>query len=393
MTFLFASAIDSSCPLLPDGTRVDAMDRGGHYARWEDDLELAAALGLTALRYGPACYRVHLAPQRFDWDVADAPMARLRALDVTVIACLCDGGIPSWMGGVRDIAFPVLFATYAGAFAQRYPWVAHYTPIADIAGFARAEALRAGGDAAAMERAYAIALRNLCMAHELAVEAILAERPDAIIVSAERATHVHPAGTAATAIADRSNARRFAPLDLLLGHELAPGVAGWLTTHGMSAHDLAFFRERRAVGQRWLGLGYDKASERRVTATARETAARTGLGFRAVANGYWQRYHLPLFHAGTQAPVRTALGWLRAQWEEIVALRASGVPVVGFTWAPLTDRTTGDKAEPALLGLGDARRRMRPVGAAYADLIARWGAVLEGRGERLDRREREAQSA
>src|SRR5687768_12170883 len=208
MTFLFASAIDSSCPLLPDGTRVDAMDRGGHYARWEDDLELAAALGLTALRYGPACYRVHLAPQRFDWDVADAPMARLRALDVTVIACLCDAGIPSWMGGVRDLAFPVLFATYAGAFAQRYPWVAHYTPIADIAGFARAEALRAGGDAASMERAYAVALRNLCMAHELAVEAILAERPDAIIVSAERATHVHPAGTAATAIADRSNARR-----------------------------------------------------------------------------------------------------------------------------------------------------------------------------------------
>lgn len=373
--FLFASAVDSSCPRLPDGTRADAMDRDGHYARWEEDLELATSLGLTALRYGPAYYRTHLAPELFDWEPADAPLARLRERGLTTIACLCDGGVPSWFGGVRDLAFPVLFAEYAGAFARRYPWIRHYTPIRDVTGFARAEATAADGRFD--ERVFAAALRSLCLAHELAVEAILAECPDAIIVQGEEAEHVHPAGRGAITTADRANALRFAALDLLLGRELSPGVAGWLTERGMTAHDLAFFRERRAPGRRWLGLAYVATNERRVTATGRVTAARHGLGFRALASAYWQRYRTPLFHAGTRAPLRTSQSWLRAQWEEIVALRAAGVPVLGFTWAPLTD-SRGGVGEPEALGLADHRREPRAVGMAYAELIARWSAVVRG---------------
>src|SRR5215217_1497188 len=128
MTFLFASAVDTSCPRLADGTHADAMDRGGHYARWEEDLELAATLGLRALRYGPAYYRTHLAPERFDWEPIDAPLARMRALRLQPIACLCDGGMPSWIDGAHDVAFPVLFAEYARAFAERYPWIRFYAP-------------------------------------------------------------------------------------------------------------------------------------------------------------------------------------------------------------------------------------------------------------------------
>jgi hypothetical protein len=377
MTFLFASAVDTSCPRLADGTHADAMDRGGHYARWEDDLELAATLGLRALRYGPAYYRTHLAPERFDWEPVDAPLARMRALRLQPIACLCDGGMPSWIAGAHDVAFPVLFAEFARAFAQRYPWIRLYTPIRDITGFARREATRPDGQLD--EHRFARALRNLAMAHELAVESILSVRPQAIIVHAEHAEHVHPAGAAARPMAERANAIRFAALDLTLGRELAPGVAGWLTTHGLTAHDLAFFRERRAPDQRWLGLGYTAGCERRVTATERTSAARRGLGFRALATDYWRRYRLPLFHAETRADARHAVGWLRRQWEEIIALRAAGVPVVGFTWAPLTDRA-GDGTTPDALGLADSRRQLRTVGSAYAELVARWAPVVDENG-------------
>ena len=375
MTFLFASAVDTSCPRNADGTHADAMDRGGHYARWEEDFELAASLGLRALRYGPAYYRTHLAPERFDWETVDAPLARLRALRLQPIACLCDGGMPSWISGAHDVAFPVLFAEYARGFARRYPWVRTYAPIRDITGFARREAT--APDGTVDERRFALALRNLAMGHELAVEAILGERPDALIVHTEQAEHVHAAGAVARTTADRANARRFAALDLTLGRELAPGVAGWLMTHGLTAHDLAFFRERRAPDQRWLGLGYTPGCERRVTATERTSTARRGLGFSALATEYWRRYRLPLFHAETRTESRHALGWLRRQWEEIIALRATGVPVVGFTWAPLTDRP-GDARSPEALGLADARRQMRPVGVAYAELITRWAKVVDG---------------
>jgi beta-glucosidase/6-phospho-beta-glucosidase/beta-galactosidase len=132
MTFLFASGIENSYPTNATGHRIDQMDRCGHYARWEEDFALARESGLDALRYGPAYYRTHTAPDRFDWDSADEPMARLHALGLEVIADLCHFGVPTWLGGFQDPAFPVLFAEYARAFARRYAWVRYFTPIHQI---------------------------------------------------------------------------------------------------------------------------------------------------------------------------------------------------------------------------------------------------------------------
>ena len=53
-------------------------------------------------------------------------------LGVEVIADLCRFGVPSWLGGFQDPAFPVLFAEYARAFARRFPWVRCFTPVSDI---------------------------------------------------------------------------------------------------------------------------------------------------------------------------------------------------------------------------------------------------------------------
>jgi beta-glucosidase len=355
MTFLFASGIENS----------DQMDACGHYARWEDDLALARELGLTALRYGPAYYRTHIGPDQYDWNTADEPMARLRDLGLTVIADLCHFGVPSWLGGFHDPAFPVLFAEYARAFARRYPWVTHFTPINEI--FVCATQ--------APEAAFVVTLRNLCMAHELAVEAIIAEREGAIIVQTESLEYFHPAGHAATREVDHLNGLRSLALDLTLGHELHPGMAGYLHRHGVASTDLGFFRERRFHGQRWIGLGYSPACEHRVAASGRQTTARQPIGFRRLAADYYRRYHLPLFHCGTNQPGGLATAWLSDQWRDVLALRSTGVPITGFTWYPLTDRVArNNHVQP--IGLCDLKRRVRPVGHAYRDLMTRWKPVL-----------------
>ena len=80
MSFLFCSAIDTRAPLFAGGSRADQMDRSGHYAKWEDDFALAHHLGVSALYYGPAYYRAHLAPDRYDWETCAEPMERLRLL-------------------------------------------------------------------------------------------------------------------------------------------------------------------------------------------------------------------------------------------------------------------------------------------------------------------------
>src|SRR5688572_18881516 len=388
MAFFFTAAIDTSCPTDVAGNRLDQMDRSGHYARWEDDFECARRLGVTALRFGPAYYRTHIGPGRFDWESCEAPMTWLRNSRLTLIAELCSFGTPKWLGGFQDPAFPVLFADYARAFARRHPWVRHYMPVTRIGACARASGLHGKwNECLTTETGYVRALRNLCMAHELAVEAILGERPDAIIIQNERIAHYHGAGQQARAEAERRNALELVALDLTMGHELTPGLAGYLVDKGMKAHDLRFLREPRAREQRWLGLEYTPGSELRVASSGRITLARQGFGLRRLATDYHQRYKLPLFHAGTHQGSRRAVPWLREQWKQVLALRTVGLPVHGFTWLPLTDGVatkqgaSGARTMPDGQGLFDVNRTPRPAAGVYRELIERWTVILGTKSE------------
>lgn len=377
MNFLFATGIENGYPTLSGGRRVDQMDRCGHYARWEEDFEVVRELGLGALRYGPAYYRTHIAPDRYDWESCDEPLRRLRDLGIAVIADLCHFGVPTWLGGFQDPAFPVLFAEYARAFARRYPWIRLFTPVSEIFVCATYSALLGEwNECEASDGAFVRAMRNLCMAHEMAVEAILSERPDAIIIQSETLQRFHAEPTEA-AEADRWNALRFLSLDLTLGHELAPGMGGFLQQHGVTSNDLSYFRERRAQGARWLGIDYYPGRERLVTSTGEWAIPCREVGLRRLATEYFARYRIPLFHAETSRAGSLAVAWLEEQWAEVLALRAAGIPVNGFTWVSLTDAIGWEHGLPIgdntvyKVGLCDLNREVRPVGEAFAALAAK----------------------
>jgi beta-glucosidase len=380
LPFLFATGIENSYPTISGGARIDQMDKCGHYARWEEDFGLVREMGLDALRYGPPYYRVHTAPDVYDWDISDASMQRLRELGITVIADLCHFGVPSWLGGFQDPAFPVLFAEYARSFARRYHWVRHFTPVNEIFVCATFSALRGWwNECESSDAAFVRAMRNMCMAHELAVEAILSERPDAIIVQGESIEHFHAAGHDAKHEAQRMNGLKHLSVDLTMGHELAPGMARFLHEHGVTSNDLAFFREKRAVGQRWLGVDYYPSCEHRIASTGRCTNNHaSAMGFRQLATQYYQRYQVPIFHCETNRVSAHAVQWLDLQWSDINAMRRAGIPVTGFTWYSLTDQIDWQHAlrvernDLHPVGLYDLRRRIRPVGARYKELIREW---------------------
>ena len=48
------------------------------------------------------------------------------------IVDLCHFGVPDWIGNFQNPDLPELFATYAGAFAGRFPWVQFYTPVNEM---------------------------------------------------------------------------------------------------------------------------------------------------------------------------------------------------------------------------------------------------------------------
>jgi hypothetical protein len=77
-----------------------------------------------------------------------------------------------------------------------------------------------------------------------------------------------------------------------------------------------------------------------------------------------------------------AVNWLWKQWANILRVRNTGVPIVGFTWYSLTDQMDWDTAlreennRMTPVGLYDLDRNIRPVGRCYKQLIQDWCNVL-----------------
>ena len=131
--FLFATGIENSYPTIDQGrVRVDEMEKCGHYKYWRRDFELVQELGIHFLRYGPPIHRTWLGQGRYDWEFADVTFHDLRTRDIIAIVDLCHFGVPDWVGNFQNPEFPDLFATYAGDFARRFPWVQLYTPINEM---------------------------------------------------------------------------------------------------------------------------------------------------------------------------------------------------------------------------------------------------------------------
>src|ERR1051326_2196560 len=173
--FLFATGIECSYPVSAgrDGQRkrMDEMELTFHYGRWQEDLGLVREMGISYLRYGPPYYRVHVGPDKFDWEFTDQVFAEMRRLGIVPIVDLCHFGVPDWIGDFQNPDWPRHFSQYAAAFAMRFPWVQFYTPVNEIyvcAKLSTQEGLwneRKRAD----DRAFVTALQNLCRANLLAV--------------------------------------------------------------------------------------------------------------------------------------------------------------------------------------------------------------------------------
>lgn len=388
--FMFATGIDSAAPML-NGERQDQMEKTGHYGRWREDLDLVRELGTRYLRYGLPIHRTHLGHETFDWEHADAVFGYLREHDIIPIAELCRFGVPDWVGDFQNPEFPRLFARYARAFAERYPWVQLYTPISTIFLTAFASA-RVGvyNEALSDDRSFVTALKHMCAANVMAMLEILELRPDAIFIQSERASYYHADSPQAIGPAETLNAMRFLALDLIYGHRVDSGMYEYLTDNGLTRAEYQFFMETRLSRHCVLGTDYYPSNERRVTADGQRRPAGETLGYDDIVTQYYQRYRLPVMHTETSAPEELTSGeavhWLWKEWANAVRVRNNGVPLVGFTWFPLIDQVDwteigrqprqGPVGQIHPVGLYDLDRKRRPVGDAYRQLIRDWRLLL-----------------
>ncbi len=385
---MFATGIENSNPTI-DGGRVrrDQMEECGHYARWREDFALVAEIGCGFLRIGPPLHRTLLADGRHDWEYADQAFAELRRLRIVPIVDLCHFGVPDWIGDFQNPAFPALFASYARAFAARFPWVQLYTPVNEMYVTALFSA-RYGwwNEQMASDRGFVTALKHLAKANVLAMEAILEVRPDAIFIQSESSEYFHADSPAAIGPAEIRNAERFLSLDLNYGRRVDSEMYDYLLDNGMTKDEYRFFMSHRL--KRWciMGNDYYVTNEHLVSADGNTRAAGEIFGYATITRQYHDRYRLPVMHTETnlvEGPTgMESVQWLWKQWANVLRVRNDGMPVVGFTWYSLTDQMDWDTAlrekngRANHLGLFDLDRKIRRVGSAYQKLIADWQDVL-----------------
>jgi beta-glucosidase/6-phospho-beta-glucosidase/beta-galactosidase len=386
--FLFATGIENSIPTIDNGrVRRDQMEECGHYRRWERDFELVEDLGLRFLRYGPPLHTTFRGVGRFDWDFADATFGRLRARDVVPIVDLCHFGVPDWIGDFQNPDLPALFAGYARAFAERFPWVQFYTPMNEMFICATFSAATGGwNEQLKSDKAFVTALKHIVKANVLAMRAILDVRPDAIFIQSESSEYFHASEPDAIGHAEIMNARRFLPLDLNYGRRVNSDTYEFLMDCGMTRKEYRFFLEQGLRRHCVMGNDFYVTNEHRVGVDGSVTPAGEVFGYDEITRQYHDRYHLPVMHTETnfdEGPNGDeAVHWLWKQWANVVRVRNTGVPVVGFTWYSLTDQIDWDIGLRELRGrvnprgLYDLDRRIRPVGRAYRALVAQWREIL-----------------
>ena len=386
--FMFATGIENSIPTIDGGrTRVDQMEASDHYRRWSEDFDLVQELGIGYLRFGPPLHRTLLGDGKHDWEFADLTFGDLKRRRIVPIVDLCHFGVPDWIGNFQNPDFPELFAAYARAFAERYPWVQLYTPINEMFICATFSA-RYGwwNEQGTTDRTYVTALANIVRANVMAMQAILERRPDAIFIQSESSEYFHADSPAAIGPAEIMNARRFLSLDLNYGRRVDSEVYEYLLDNGLTREGYHFFLGNRLKQYCILGTDYYVTNEHRVHANGLTEASGEVFGYDEITRQYYDRYKLPVMHTETnlaEGPTgKEGVNWLWKEWANVLRLRNDGIPTVGFTWYSLTDQVDWDTALRVKngnvnpVGLYDMDRRIRPVGEAYKKLIADWCNVL-----------------
>ncbi len=386
--FLFATGIENSYPTINGGkTRVDEMERCGHYEKWSLDFDLVQELGISYLRYGPPIHLSWLGPDKYDWTFSDLTFEDLRRRDIVPIVDLCHFGVPDWIGNFQNRDFPALFAEYSRVFAARYPWVQLYTPVNEMFISAVFSALYGWwNEQLSSDQAFVTALKHIVKANVMSMRAIIGVRPDAIFIQSESSEYFHADNPRAIKPAEIMNARRFLSLDLNYGRRVDSEMYEYLMDNGMSREEYHFFLNNNLKHNCIMGNDYYITNEHRVAPDGLTRAAGEVFGYDGITWQYYDRYQLPVMHTETNmtqgARGDEAVDWLWKQWANVLRVRNDGIPIVGFTWYSLTDQVDWDSALREVrgnvnaVGLYDLDRKIRPVGEAYKCLIADWAQVL-----------------
>jgi beta-glucosidase/6-phospho-beta-glucosidase/beta-galactosidase len=349
LSFVWSVGIeDTMIPTrLRGGEILNEHDLTEHRDRWREDIELAAGVGATAVRYGLPWAEVNPGAGSFVWDRADEVLGRAAEVGLEIVLDLVHYGTPSWLDrSFVDPRYPEAIASYAGALAERYRGVVRsYTPLNEPLVTASFCGLRGvwppylTGDAG-----WASVVASVVEGVQQTVRAIRAADGGARIVHVEAVQLYDTDDSELESEVGEWTRRSMLPTSLLLGR-LDDGDAmwGWLARHAVGDETLVRLREG-GVSPDVLGLNYypelsPRELVRRQGRTLHVAQDRRGEGLATAIRMFHEAYGLPIMVTETAVEGDGAhmSGWLDEAVETLRRLDEEGIPVVGLTWWPLFD--------------------------------------------------------
>ncbi len=392
---------DTFIPQAAIGQRsLDEYELTQHYARWQGDLDLVKRSGASTIRYGFPWYRLNPEPGKYAWSWADRVVDRLCGLELDVIVDLVHYGTPLWLdNSFVNRNYPDAIAEYAFALADRYgDRLLAWTPLNEPQWTARL-----CGESATWpphlrgHDGYLQVMKAICTGIVTSQRAIAeATGGRATFVHVEAAFRYDEVGGARSEEAALLRQRRFLSGDLLTGqvgndHPLV----GYLTRHGFTDTDLAWFRDNTALPHvsginyypMWSTIEYG-ATPQGVRGSERDDGT---AGLEDVVREVASRYRAPVMVTETsfEGSEEERVAWLRDCVALLQMLR-NEIDVVGLIWWPFLDqvrwqyRESLDAIQANLhrLGLvelcaddvGQLDRRANAVFNAYRQLVAQHDA-------------------
>lgn len=334
------------------------IERSGHDLR-HSDLQRFANLGLRTLRVPLLWEKV--APSGLadaDWRWADQRLGALRDLGITPIVGLVHHGSGPRHTHLLDERFATGLAEFAGAVAERYPWIDAWTPVNEPLTTARFAGLYGLWYPHARDDvSFVRALLNQCRGTALAMAAVRRVNPAARLVQTDDLGKTH--GTEPLSeVVEFYNERRWLAWDLIAGKVDDRHVLhDYLTKNGAARSELAAFVEQPCrldlvgvnyyvTSDRWLDHRAERYRGRPVAdgelafvdiESVRVLATST-LAIGALLHEAWQRYGTPvaITEAHIDARREDQLRWLMDIWHAAEGARRAGVDVRAVTaWSLL----------------------------------------------------------
>ena len=335
----------------PSGRRARVLDEYeliDHYARWREDLDGLASLGVRTIRYGVPWYRLNPSPGRWDFGWTDRVTEHLVRLGIRPIFDLVHYGTPLWLRrAFVDPDYPARVADYAARMVDRYGSMAGgWTPLnepdvnAVFAGRRGIWPPHLRGDVG-----YHRTLMGIAEGIVETTAAIRSIDPEARIVAVEPVDLVTTDDDGLRHLVDQRWLTLTLPIDLVLGR-VGPDHPGRarLATAAVTAERLDTLARRaaRAGPPDVVGVNFYPNMSRARLVTVRGVVRRRNVDGSAddlvqALSRFAAHTGLPVMVTETSdsGSVERRARWMDASIQAVGRARSGGLPAVGYTWFPV----------------------------------------------------------